>query len=199
MLKRLLFVVVIAYGAYATYNSRSVEHAPGVLADTAPQQRDIGDTAPFTYKGYRVTPLAEFSLEARIPGTGHYTPGRESDLSPVDLALDWGPMSDSAVLSQLSISQSGRFHHWSAERLPMPKQAISLHSAYMHMVPADARAERDLKPLREGEIVRFAGYPIRADAPDGWRWISSLTRNDGGNDAGEPVWVREIGRRGPAL
>lgn len=199
MLKRLLFVVVVAYGAYATYNSRSVEHDPGVLVTDAPIQSNIGSATPFAHKGYQVTPLADFSLDARILGSEHYSLGRESDLSPVDLALGWGPMSDSAVISQLSISQSGRFYHWSASRLPIPRQAITSHSANMHMVPADTRVEKTLKDLRVGEVVRIEGYLIRADAPDGWRWISSLSRDDSGNGACELVWVREIGRREPTL
>jgi len=199
MLKRLLFVVVVAYGAYATYNSRSLEHDPGILVRDAPNQSEIDTATPFTHKGYQVTPLAEFSLDARILGTEHYNLGRESDLSPVDLALGWGPMSDSAIISQLSISQSGRFYHWSASRLPIPKQAISSHSANMHMVPADTRVEKALKSLREGEVVRIAGYLIRADAPDGWHWVSSLTRDDSGNGACELVWVREISRRTSSL
>lgn len=46
MLKRLLFVVVIAYGAYATYNSRSVEHDPGVLVNDLPFQNEIDTASP---------------------------------------------------------------------------------------------------------------------------------------------------------
>ncbi|WP_428603292.1 hypothetical protein [Sedimenticola sp.] len=199
MLKRLLFVVVIAYGAYATYNTRSVEHDPGVLVTDAPIQRDIGTAAPFTLNGYRVTPLAEFSLEARVLGTERYSLGREADLSPVDLALGWGPMSDSAVLSQISISQSGRFYHWSAARLPIPIQAISRHSANMHMVPADSSVEAELRSVREGDIIHLDGYLIRADAPDGWHWVSSLTRDDTGNGACELVWIKTINRRTTTL
>ncbi len=199
MLKRLLFVVAVSYGAYATYNSRSEEHDPGVLVKDTPHQSETGNAKPFTYKGYQVTPLADFSLDARILGTEHYSLGRESDLSPVDLALGWGPMSDSAVISQLSISQSGRFYHWSAPRLPIPREAISNHSANMHMVPADKQVERALMSLREGEIVRIAGHLIRVDAPDGWHWVSSLTREDSGNGACELVWVREVSRHTPSL
>lgn len=52
MLKRLLFVVIIAYGAYATYTSRPVEHNPGILVKDAPNQRKIVAT-PFTHKAIR--------------------------------------------------------------------------------------------------------------------------------------------------
>ncbi len=199
MLKRLLFTVIVAYGAYTTYTARPIKHDPGILVNETPNQREIAAATPFAYKGYQVTPLAEFSLEARILGTERYTLGRESDLSPVDLALGWGPMSDSAVTSRLSIRQSGRFYHWSASRLPIPKQAIVSHSANMHMVPADTQIEKTLKSLREGEIVHLAGYLIRADAADGWHWVSSLTRDDSGNGACELVWVREINRRTATL
>jgi hypothetical protein len=104
-------------------------------------------------------------------------------------------MSDSSVLSELSISQSGRFYHWSYRTPPLPVQEITRHSANMHMVPADSRIKQKLKRLREGDIVELEGYLVRADAKDGWHWVSSLTREDSGNGACELVWVKDISVR----
>lgn len=199
MLKRLIFAAVVLYGAYMSYTARSIDHDPGVLVDTIPSQKAIGKAIPFAHKGFRVTPLAEFNLVARVLGTEHYRLDRGAELSPVDLALGWGPMSDSAVLEKISISQSGRFYHWSATTLPIPIQAISSHSANMHMVPADSRIEKKLNSLREGDIVSLDGFLIRADAEDGWHWVSSLTREDSGNGACELVWVKEINVRTSTL
>ena len=199
MIKRLLFFTVIATGAYLTYSSRAVEHDPGVLVSSSPLQSEAISHTPFIHKGFQVTPLAAFELEARILGTERYTLGRESELSPIDLALGWGAMSDSAVLDQITIRQSGRFYHWSAKQLPIPRTTIISHSANMHMVPADAEVEQQLKALRRGDIVRLEGKLIRADAADGWRWVSSMTRDDSGNGACELVWVKAVTLRTPSL
>ncbi len=199
MPKRLIFAALIAMGAYMSYTARSIDHDPGVLVETIPNQKKMADVTPFAHKGFRVTPLAEFNLDARVLGTERYRLDRGADLSPIDLALGWGPMSDSAVISQLSISQSGRFYHWSAATLPIPAQAISSHSANMHMVPADSRIEKKLKRLREGDVVNLTGYLIRVDADDGWHWVSSLTREDSGNGACELVWVKELSVRTSTL
>lgn len=199
MLKRLLFFTLIATGAYLTYSSRAVDHDPGVLVSSNPLQSEAISHRPFEHNGFQVTPLAAFELEARVLGTERYTLGRESELSPIDLALGWGAMSDSAVLEQITIRQSGRFYHWSARQLPIPKTTIVSHSANMHMVPADSRIEQQLKALRRGDIVRLEGELIRADTADGWHWVSSMTRNDSGNGACELVWVREVTLRTPSL
>lgn len=199
MIKRLLFFTVIVTGAYLTYASRPVEHGPGVLVDSAPLQSDAISHTPFSHKGFQLTPLAAFQLKARVLGTEDYFQGRESELSPVDLALGWGPMSDSAVLDEIEIRQSGRFYHWSAQHLPIPKATIISHSANMHMVPADPGVEKQLKALRRGDIIRLEGELIRADASDGWHWVSSMTREDSGNGACELVWVRQVTLADPSL
>ena len=64
-------------------------------------------------------PVAGFSIDARVLSREEYAVGREADLSPLDLALGWGPMRRDDVLSQLKISQGARFYtyrwgrHWS--------------------------------------------------------------------------------------
>ncbi len=191
MIKRLLFVLVISLGAYHTFTEQAVEHGPGVLAPEAPRQSARSST-PFQHKGYTITPLADFSLTARVLGAEHYRFDREADLAPVDLALGWGPMSDSSVLESISISQSGRFYFWSASALPIPARQIVRHSANMHMVPADEFIEDQLKDIRTGDIVSINGFLIRADSPEGWHWISSLTRDDSGRGACELIWVSDL-------
>jgi hypothetical protein len=46
--------------------------------------------------------------------------------------------------------------------------------------------------VRAGDRVRIEGWLVEATAPDGWRWRSSLTREDTGNGACELVYVCAI-------
>jgi hypothetical protein len=184
--------ILLLVGVYHCWSDREVSQPPGILAPRAPIQREIANAEPFELKGYRITPLASFEIEARVLSRERYHFGREADLSPIDLALGWGPMSAQEVIDQLEISQSHRYYHWWTDRLPIPAAAIASHSANMHIVPAGDPIEKELMRIRKGHVVRLGGYLIQASAPDGWRWRSSLTRSDTGGGACELVLVERI-------
>lgn len=189
--KLILFIALVSYGGYQHFSQRPILHGNGVIASQQPTQHSSKQHA-FTHHGYHVTPLEDFVIEARVLAAKNYTFGREADLSPVDLALGWGAMSDEAVLRKISISQSNRFYHWRADMFPIPRKEIELHSANMHMVPANAQIEKALKLVRPGQVVKLTGYLIEAKAKDGWRWKSSLTREDTGTGACELVFVKSL-------
>ncbi len=189
--KLLLFVALISYGAYQHFSNRPVMHGNGVVADSQPTQ-DAANQSNFNVKGYTITPLESFEIEARVLSTEHYAFGREADLSPVDLALGWGKMSDEAILKDIKISQSNRFYYWHVDEFPMPRREIETQSANMHMIPADDAIESTLKSIRSGQVVKISGYLVQANASDGWHWKSSLTREDTGNGACEVVYVKAL-------
>ena len=68
-------------------------------------------------------------------------------------------------------------------------------SANVHLIPADANVKRSLDRVRVGTIVTLRGQLVEATRADGWRWTSSLTREDSGAGACELMLVREVGRR----
>lgn len=192
-MKRWLAAGLIAFGVWQWWGSRSIDRAPGVLAPTAPEQRGIATDRPqFQKQGYTLAALARFTLAARVLGIEHYHFDRGADLVPIDLALGWGPMSDSSVLSKISISQGGRFYYSHVDGFPILRREIEINSANMHLIPADAAVEKVLKRARVGNIVQLSGYLVEARAGDGWRWVSSLTREDTGAGACELIWVERI-------
>jgi len=136
--------------------------------------------------------LAEFKLKGKILSREDYSFGRESDLSPIDLALGWGPMSDETVLDKIDISQSGRWYRWRVQDFPIPRKAIETQSANMHMIPANDLVEDLLGMTKQGQIIELSGYLVRVDADDGWHWQSSMTRNDTGARACELILVESF-------
>ena len=142
---------------------------------------------------YRIEPVERFRLEARVLSTRRYRFGRESELSPIDLALGWGPMRDDALLSQLRISQGGRFFYVSWDgSLGVPTSEIVHNSGNMHMIPASAEVWSVLRSLREGDVIRLDGHLVDVEASDGWRWRTSRSRTDTGPGACELVYVESI-------
>jgi hypothetical protein len=186
------FVALILFGALNWWSGRGVSLPPGVTAGGLPTQVSVSDEREFERNGYRIRALARFEVSARVLGAEHYRFDREAQLAPVDLALGWGRMSDTTVLQRISISQRGRFYYWSTADFPIPRREIETSSANMHMIPADDRIEAALKSVRPGQIVTVRGYLVEARAPDGWRWRSSMTREDTGAGACELVWVESV-------
>lgn len=169
---------------------------PQVEAFEPPRQTPVPSTvAPFRLEAATLTPIAGFSVDARVLSRKDYGSGREAELSPTDLALGWGEMRSEAVLSRLAISQSGRWYNyrWSGNA-PLPPAEIVRSSANMHMIPANAAVAETLDDVSPGERVRIDGWLVEAQAPDGWRWRSSTSRTDTGSGACEVVYVCALTR-----
>jgi len=188
----LLLAMLAAIAAWQLAH-RPRQHPAGVLVAETPQQTDIDATVALPNKGeFAFTPLARFSISARVLGCAGYRWDTEAKLAPTDLALGWGRMSDSAVLGQIDITQSGRFYHWQVREFPIPEGEIIGSSANMHLIAADTLIERAIEQTRVGDVVSFDGFLVRADGPNGYHWISSLTRSDSGGGACELVWVEHF-------
>jgi hypothetical protein len=184
-----------APAAAATGTSVRCPMPPGIVGDIPLQSPVPASVAPFRLAIAELQPLAGISVDARVLSREDYSMGRESDLSPTDLALGWGRMRDDDVLSRLSISQSARWYHyrWTGAA-PLPTDEIVRSSANMHMIPSDIATASALHRVRPGERVRIDGWLVQATAADGWQWRSSLTRDDVGNGACEIIYVCAIKR-----
>ncbi len=158
-----------------------------------PLQENLDDGPSWEIGEFDVHALARFELDARVLSAERYRLGRESDLAPIDLALGWGPMSANAVLDTLDIWQGGRFYYWSSSEPMIAPGEIIRHSANMHMVPLDPATRQILLDARRGSLVHLKGWLVEAHAKDGFRWRSSMTRNDTGNGACELMLVEDAG------
>ena len=191
-----LLLLICALGAWFAWRDRSIERAPGVLAPDAPRQQLLdGAAPPFRKDRYEIKALAAFVVEARVLGRENYRFDAGAELAPMDLALGWGPMSDSAVLAQITVRQGSRFYYWHTATFPIPRRDIETHSANMHLIPASRAVADQLKSVRTGQIVHLGGYLVDVRRDDGWRWRSSLSREDTGAGACELVWVETVALR----
>ena len=188
----ILSAVAFAYLLARQWEERPIAHAPGVLVPQTPAQTDL-QTSTFMMDGYQLTRRAEFEIQARVLSTRNYYLGHESDLSPLDLALGWGVMSDQAVLDRIKISQSSRWYRarWDFPA-PLSEQQFIANSSNMHMIPARKGIKDSLKELRSGDLVTLNGYLVDVDHASGWRWRTSLSRTDTGSGACEIVYVESL-------
>ena len=183
---------LVILGVFYLWRGPEISRAPGMLAPDEPYQREVYRPRIREINGYRIDALASFDIRARVIASERYWFDNGSALSPVDLVLGWGAMSDSAVLKQISVSQGGRFYRWWTNKFPVARRVIETHSANMHMIPASGEIARELKSIRAGNMVHLKGYLVEVTSKQGFRWKSSLSREDTGGGACELVLVESI-------
>ncbi|MFZ0454384.1 MAG: hypothetical protein WCE54_06375 [Ignavibacteriaceae bacterium] len=193
IISRISFIVLIGFlVGWLVWPEKEIKYPAGILINEAPYQKNIVNGQPWEKDDFKITPLADFHLKARVLSLEWYHMDKESDLAPIDLALGWGEMSDQANLDRIDISQSNRWYHWSTKRFPIPRQAIESESANMHIIPANEQIEDTLDNVVKGNIIELTGYLVFIEGENGWKWKSSLTRNDTGGGACEVIWVNDF-------
>ena len=193
-LRALLFLLAFvglgkAYYSYDAWRPDFSKSTGAQPVSTTPDQKPLTVPKTFGYKGYQVTKVASYSMTARVLSHERYYLDRESDLSPIDLALGWGLMTNKKVLSQILVSQGGRFYSWYADEYPIPPEQIISSSANTHIIPATKAVEKTVKSLRTGQFVSLSGYLVNVAGTDGWYWNTSLSRDDTGMGACEIFYV----------
>jgi hypothetical protein len=188
-LRLILALLAIVIGIGSMFSNRAVERAPGVLAPDDPLQREPAGATPLQHQEYELTPRAEFELEARVLSAERYRWDGGADLAPVDLALGWGPMSDSAMLEHFEVTQGARFYTLYPQDETADLGRALRHSANMHLIPASAAVRRTVESARAGQVASLRGQLVDAVRADGFTWRTSLTRDDTGAGACELFYV----------
>ena len=184
--------ILILVLIYFFYPETVITFPPGLTAPDQPKQTDLTSKKEWKVGEFKIEALAEYDIKARVLSRNNFSMGEESELSPFDLALGWGPMSDQSVIDKIDVSQRNRWYNWYSDHLPIPIREVSLNSANVHIIPKDETIEEKFDKVYKGSLVEMKGYLVKVTKADGWRWISSLKRDDTGGGSCELFWVEEV-------
>ncbi len=168
---------------------------PGVVAAGTPRQTLLDPPPVFAAKDHQFVARARYDITARVLRKEIYRLDGGANLAPVDLGLGWGAMSDSRVVDALEFSQMGRFLFWKPRdwtSFPLTMPQVIAQAAQVHAVPADSAIERRLRLLRPGQVVHLTGYLVDIRGANGFRWNTSLSRDDTGDGACEIMWIETL-------
>ena len=99
------------------------------------------------YAGLALTHAADFRNQWSGDGA--------ASLAPVDLAVGWGPLSDTRIVNLIEFSQMGRFFYWRPKEfatVPVTPEILISHGAQMHLIPATKDLDGRIRRLRPGQI-----------------------------------------------
>jgi hypothetical protein len=194
--KRILFILFLIMLFfiiwYIIVNFSPGEIQPGIQVHDPPDQGKVSIDITFRKGEYTIIPLASFEMKGKVLAKKRYRFGRESEISPYDLAMGWGRMSDEGILQKIKIRQSNRWYYWRVKEWPIPRREIETSSANMHIIPANNKIKKMVGETSKWDLIRLKGYLVKVIADDNWIWKSSLTRKDTGNHSCEVIWVEEF-------
>lgn len=190
--KKFVVLLLVAFGVWLLVREPSARWR-GIPAAHEPTQTSTSLPAPFQLDDLSVTPLANYSLSAIVLSRSRYRYDTGAKIAPIDLALGWGPMSIAGVINALNISQSGRWYEYSWRNdPPLDPAQIARNSANTHCIPANDEVRRQLLAVKRHELVTLSGYLVEVKSAKGFRWRSSLSRDDTGGGACEIVWITAL-------
>ncbi|MBL8047121.1 MAG: hypothetical protein JNJ45_00415 [Chthonomonas sp.] len=187
--------VIAVVGGIGVLKFRASSELPeGMLVPEEPRQTAT-IAKPFFSGRYRITPLFNYRIRARVLSVKPYPREDDSDLMPIDLALGWGPMSNSKVIRDFRISQDVRHVFVSPlNQDALPYEVVGSKLANVHCCPDREWIADELAAIQPNTIVTLEGWLIRATRNDGFQVTSSISRDDNKGGACEILWVRKVTR-----
>ncbi len=194
MLIKNIVIGIIAFVILITLWPKPQANWQGTLAAKDPRQTADNLPSSWTKGKFTYTAKARYDITAVVLSKRNYWAGYEQDeISPYDLALGWGPMSDSKNINALKISQDGRWYNYTWNTPPpIDQTTIAQHSANNHIIPADNRVLDKIKTIHRHDLIHLKGYLVDVTLPNGWYWHTSTTRDDVASGSCEVFWVTDV-------
>ena len=184
-------VVVGGIWCWNSMHEAEIDHPAGVLVRTMPLEF-LSERGLLTQSGgWSLTRVGTLQIHGRVLAVHRYHDDYAS-LSPLDILLGWGAMSDTANLSQLNISQNGRMRFIeTGGKSALSETEIEHSTRHSHAITADVGIATVLQKLKVGELIQLHGVLVDADK-EGRRWRSSLGKFDSGAAAGELLYITYV-------
>ncbi len=166
--------------------------ADSFIVSKPPIQKEISTSDAILKNGYQLLIRDYFEVQGRVLSKRNYLGDERADISPIDVALGWGKMSDVSFLQQVEFRQNNRFLYWHVNEFPMPRKELEASASNMHLIPENETIAQQLKAIKKGQIVTLFGYLVDVKAPDDFIWMTSRSRDDSGDGACEIIYVKDI-------
>lgn len=140
-------------------------------------------------------PRASYKIGGKVVGLANYSSGTEANISPIDLCLIWGDITEPDANDYIKYEEGYRYCKFtiSENNKEYSVEYTQVHMSNNHIIPANDNIKDALEKIKESDIVYLEGYlvDVRATLKEKqqWVWNTSLIRNDHGC---EIIYVKKI-------
>ena len=196
-----LVVVIAVLGYYYLHRPVvSAEDYTSIETLQDPQQYRLFDFRNFTVnsKGLDATikTIAKYKISAVILSKKRYATEWTSKISPLDLALGWGKVSEPENYEHINVRQTMRWYQYKTDRkCEVTLHYISQHSSNHHIIPANDNIRNAILFAKKHDKIYLEGYLVNVSGKyrnGNVHWRSSLTRTDTGKGSCEILYVTSV-------
>lgn len=182
--KRLIFLALLLALVLhlEVLSGRQITYPPGILISSEPHIAPIKNPVPWKAGNKEIYPLAGFWLKGRVLCSERYSHDFLSDVSPIDIGLGWGPMSDQSVIDKLEFGQSNRilvFEPADQKELPHGYGTLWRYFKNVHTLPAGEDIRKKVCSVRIGDLIELSGFLVGIKENGRWMAISSMRKEWG--------------------
>jgi len=145
---------------------------------------------------FTMIPLAEYKISGVVVSTETYSSDWDGQISPMDLVIVWGKLTEPENGRYITYSQGGRWYHYRwKEGNPVDNAYIISHSSNNHIIPANENIGRAVKTVRRKDRVVLKGFLVNLIGTSNGQavtWNTSLSRTDTGNGSCELFYVSYV-------
>jgi len=138
-------------------------------------------------------PAALYRITGRVLSRKKYKREWTGKISPLDVAMGWGTISDQELSDCVAFDQWGRYYFYTIDRnCPVNYKYLATHSANIHIIPATKNLTKALKYIKEDEIIQLRGFLVDIKGEHKGRkvwWDTSMVRDDDGNGSCEILYL----------
>lgn len=181
MLTRSLPVVFGVMALVLWLKLKPVAHPPGILVENPPAALSATAMPLPSREGageYLLHRVARVHAQGRVLAVQRYR-DEAAALAPVDVVIGWGRMSDSQVISGVTVHQRSRSYRleWSGTAPLSSAEAMS-QTVNLHLIPGTPEMAQFVGRLKRGQLVDLRGALTEA-VRDHRRWAGSLVEEEG--------------------
>lgn len=172
----------------------------GIDTSQDPVQSSLSSSEPILKEikngSFILTPIAEYRLAGMVVSKESYSNGWESMISPYDLAIVWGKLTEPQYEQFISYSQRNRWYFYRYKKdFPLGEAYIISHSSNNHIIPESENIRRAIKTIKKKDRVILEGFLVNVKGTYKGQtiyWITSLSRTDTGNGSCEIIYLSKI-------
>ncbi len=145
---------------------------------------------------FTITPVAEYKISGVVVGKGTYSSDWDGEISPVDLAISWGKLTEPESSQYIKYTQGNRWYFYQYKpESPLDNSYIVSHSSNNHIIPANENIRRAVKSVNRKDKVVLEGFLVNLkgiykEQPVAWN--TSLSRTDTGSGSCELFYVTRV-------
>ena len=185
----LCFVALAGYYAWTIY---PIKHGPGKIAPEKPDIEYVRNHPPIQYQNNVLKPVVKFEGKVRILSKKLYLFDNRKKISPVDLLIGWGDMSDERNIDFINFHLEDRYFRMDFVKPPITKEEMFAQMDLLHIIPSDEELLKKSRGLRSGNIVNIEGLFVDVESGDTYNWSTELYNNDNTRLENIVLWVTKL-------